>query len=352
MSRISVKAGIAGALTAAAALGTLAAGTAHAATTPAVATGTNVAFAFETPNHSLALSVAPFPGATPVTTIIAGPGAAYSAPSVIQNGGGQIAIAVEGPNHTLRYYWQAGSWVFQTVGIPGSTYSAPSISRWVGMSDAIAAEGLGDTLDFYHQAGAGWTPEQTVGGLLSSVTAPSMVNVGLGQVTIAAQALGGELNTYANAGTSWSTTNVDGFASTASAPSLANDAGKLVLAAQGPGKTLHVYESPAPSVWVPSLTVGGAFSAPSVAASPGRVNVAVQGAGRSLDNYHSATAFPGSWTLQPPVAGAFSTYSAPSSATFGPDNLITAAGFGNSVQYYYQFGIGPWFNRTVPGTIA
>ena len=348
MPRISLKSRIAGTLAVAAvALGTLGVGAAHAATTPGIAyDGIQNVLAVQTPNHSLKIYYQA--GGVWQNQTIAGPGTTYSAPSVTRHGI-SVAIAAEGPHHTLRYYVQAGPlWHEQTVAGASSTFSAPSIAQYGG-GEVIAAEGPLSTLRYYYQAGATWHG-QTVAGVLSTFSAPSVTQFGA-QVAVAAEGLNRSLRVYTRVGNtgSWSAQSAAGGGTTFSAPSITASGGVLFATAQGPGGSLKYYQRGAVPLWHKlTIAAGGTTSAPSIAvntsALPNRIYIAVQGTS------HRLLAFRANITnlafTQQVVAFINSTYSAPSVVAPG-DNLIAAAGPGNSLWLWRQNGINPWLGLQV-----
>ena len=65
---------------------------------------------------------------------VAGAGTTYSAPSVAESNNTN-AIAVEGPDHSLDYYWQTYNttqWNKEVIASSGAAYSAPSLVQLSG----------------------------------------------------------------------------------------------------------------------------------------------------------------------------------------------------------------------------
>ncbi len=106
--------------------------------TPALATtrpsmtvnGNDVNIAVQGPNHSLKFYWAVNGTATWHAETVAGAGTTYSAPSMTVNGN-SVNISAEGPHHKLKFYWAVNgtaTWHAETVAGAGTTYSAPSMT--------------------------------------------------------------------------------------------------------------------------------------------------------------------------------------------------------------------------------
>ena len=150
-------------LTLAAAVGAAIIGPATAASAREVAqVGTSSVIAVQGPHHSLLFYWQTIGGVPWHPEVVSGPGTAYSAPSVAQVGSSSV-IAVEGPHHSLLFFWQTiGTvpWHPELVAGFGSTFSAPTVTQ-VGSSSVITAQGLFHSQKFYWQAigGVPWHPE-------------------------------------------------------------------------------------------------------------------------------------------------------------------------------------------------
>ena len=148
-------------------LGTAAMTPAVASTGPSIAeTATGANIAVQGPNHSLMFYWAANAGPTVWhKETVAGAGTTYSAPSIAETSTG-VNITAAGPNHSLQFYWAANAgptvWTAETVAGKGTTYSAPSIAE-TSTGVNITAVGSSNSLQFYWAANAGptvWTAEQ------------------------------------------------------------------------------------------------------------------------------------------------------------------------------------------------
>ena len=83
---------------------------------------------------------------------VAGANTTFTAPSLAKIGNAS-AIAAQGPNNSLMFYWQkidTTQWNSEQVAGRGTTLSAPSLAQ-VGNASAITAQGPKDQLMFYWQ---------------------------------------------------------------------------------------------------------------------------------------------------------------------------------------------------------
>jgi hypothetical protein len=281
-------------------------------------------------------------------------GTASPPAAAVAAAGTSSAIAIQGPNHSLVYYWQvagATGWRHETVAGNNTTYSPPAITQ-ISNSIVIAVQGPSHSLDYYWQqtGGAGWNAE-TVAGDNTTYSAPAVSQVGV-ITAIAAQGPGNSLEFYwqTTGATSWNPQVVAGAGTTYSPPSI----GQLVsldaiIAVQGPRNSLDFYWG---TVGVPGWhpeTVAGfgtTYSAPAVTQVGNSSAIAAEGRGHSLDYYWQPVATIG-WNAQT-VAGSGTTYSQPSIAQVGTSAAIAAEGLGGSLVFYPQ-AIGPWRPQTVAG---
>jgi hypothetical protein len=135
---------------------------------------------------------------------VAGANTTYSAPSVATDGGSTV-IAVQGPNHSLDFYWGSNdywngkqpSFTRDVVAGPNTTYSAPDLIVIDDRVDIVAA-GAGDSLDFYSAANGQSFNSATptvVAGPGSTWSAPSITANG-DSVNIAAVGVNGQMDFY------------------------------------------------------------------------------------------------------------------------------------------------------------
>ena len=150
-----------------AALGAATLTPALAATPPSMTVnGNSVNIAIQGPNHSLKFYWAVNGTATWHAETVAGAGTTYSAPSMTVNGNA-VNISAEGPNHKLKFYWAVNgtaTWHAETVAGAGTTYSAPSMTV-NGNAVNIAAQGAKNRLKFYWAVNgtATWHAETVAG---------------------------------------------------------------------------------------------------------------------------------------------------------------------------------------------
>jgi hypothetical protein len=94
------------------------------------------------------------------------PALAATGPSMTVNHG-SVNIAVQGPHHSLRFYWAVNgtsTWHAETVAGAGSTWSAPSMTV-NGNSVNISTVGTASQLKFFWAVNgtATWHPETVAG---------------------------------------------------------------------------------------------------------------------------------------------------------------------------------------------
>lgn len=364
MSRISVKGRIAGTLAAAAALGTIGAGTAQAVTTPGIANDVSrVAVAIETPAHGLQLywqanGTVPWHAET-----VAGPGTTFSAPTVTRDGS-LLIIAAEGPNHSLEFYWQLGSgWHREIVAGPGTAYSAPSVAT-VNSSHVIAVQGAGNRLRYYWQYNvlSPWHG-QTVAGPGTTFSKPSVTQAvvqGAGKVLIAAEGAGQSLRAYYTDSITgpFVGETVDGPGTAVDAPSVTSDGNLVLLASEAAGGRVNFYWTNVLPLWHPETVVAsGAISAPSLSVNPGvfpsRINVVFRGTFGTLLDYSQPTGqTPGTWHGEE-IGGILESISAPSASYNTVGNLVTTGGLGGALRFYWEAnGSSTWNPEIVPGAVV
>ncbi len=344
------------------------------------------------------------------------PGAFEPSLSLSVSPAGEPEVASIGPGGSLWFtYEQGGAWHHAKVAGPGSAQSGPSLFAGSGLTD-IAVEGANHTLQFYVRTASRWRRVQ-IAGRDSTYSAPSLAEGPKGP-GIAAMGPDHSLRYYALVSGHWRTHVVNGRGTTYSAPSLVirsalqaatdHPAGEIDIVAQNAHHALSYYNSLPVGNWQNDV-IGGvdsAYSAPSLIVTTDRINpgepvISVQGAHRTLWGYaydsgwisqeressnwtYSAPwltegdpegtsypmAFAGSsdslaitfynggtrsgWQNDP-VAGAFTTYSAPvivMTAAGGFDMAVQ--GKGNSLRYYQAAmpasGLAPNFSgKTIAG---
>lgn len=225
-------------------------------------------------------------------------------------------------------------------------------------SSYIAVQGPGASLDLYSQpiGSAGWARQQ-VAGPRSAYSSPVVTCANFKLAPwIAVEGPQNSLSFYWSTPPGWSTENVALEGWTFSAPSIAQFAGYIFIAARGKDDSLKVYWQEIGQPGWQHQTVaqaGNAFSAPSLAQINEQAGIAVQGPGNRLDFYWQSiggAGWPGTdWKLEP-VAGSNTTFSAPSLAQVGDAAGIAAEGLFSKLEYYAQsVGPGVW---SPPETVA
>ncbi len=340
---------------------------ASATTTPAVVAigeGNNsTGVAYEGSGHTLWFSWQTYGSSQWHPEQVAGPGTTYSAPSIGETGSSTV-IGVEGPGHSLWFYWQAygkSQWAGEQVAGPGTTYSAPSVGESSATAisnnaNAIAVEGPDHSLDYYWQTfdTVQWNKE-VVATSEVAYSAPALAEV---QVSNSSQTADKEVNDIYVVGPghslvdwdqglssgAWVPVAIGGNGEAFSAPSavdtdevsfLAFDYNTQV-AYQGPGDSLLYYwkdhnGSGTQTVAGPGTT----FSAPTIADGNNSTSISAQGPGNSLAFYWQQTGTDDTWN-QEAVANSASTYSVPAMAEGNNSTSIVTEGPSKSVDFYWQ----------------
>ncbi len=110
---------------------------------------------------------------------IAPPGSAYSAPSLISGVSAAQRVLVEGPSHSLYFWFFPGSndtWNGPAqVGVPGSTFSAPSLAEDpnTNANADAAVQGPNNSLYFYWTFGSSWYGPVQVAGAGTTFSSPN-----------------------------------------------------------------------------------------------------------------------------------------------------------------------------------
>ena len=293
---------------------------ASATTTPAVVAigeGNNsTGVAYEGAAHALWFSWQTYGTSQWHPEEVAGPGTTYSAPSVGESSATSVsnnanAIAVEGPDNSLDYYWQMFDnvqWNKEVVATSNAAYSAPSLAEVEASNSSHS--GLKEVNDIYVMG-----PDHSLvdwdQGLLSGGWQRSAI-AGDGEAFSAPSAVDSVEISY-----------------------FASDYNTQV-AYEGPGDSLLYYwddrnGSGTETVAGPGTTT----SAPTIADGNNSTSVAAQGPGNSLAFYWQQTGTDDPWD-QEPVAGSGSTYSVPAMAEGNNSASIVTEGPGKSVNFYWQ----------------
>lgn len=321
--------------------------------------------AVEGPNHTLHIHYQQFGSATWTDQDVSASGQAYSTPSMT-NAGGLPVIAVQGPHHSLDFYWSDNNgWHREQVAGEGSAYSAPAMSEG-NSTYQIAVEGPSNSLDFYWQTfdTAAWN-ENVVDGSGSTYSQPAMANWECSQLLTCPDAGGTDI--YAEGpshsmigwsetwGGSWSGALGLGTNTTYSAPALQEVGDDILydihLAWEGPNHSLDF-------LWQDSDTnrgretiagAGTTYSAPGISTSNGALAVSAQGQHNTLKFYWQDNDA-SSWNIES-VAGSGTTYGPPSVGEGNNSTDISAPGPSDSLDFYWQtYGGGNWNPEVASGS--
>ena len=141
-----------------------------------------VQVAVEGPNHTLAFWYKPDNSTKWTMQRVAGKNSTYSPPVIVDNTAGNIEVAAMGPTNSLDYYWQTHgttTWKGGRIKAPRTTYSTPAIVYNSNDNNTeIAVEGPENSLQFYwnHDGSPTWDTAGPSGviGLDTTYSAPAM----------------------------------------------------------------------------------------------------------------------------------------------------------------------------------
>jgi hypothetical protein len=298
---------------------------------------------------------------------VAGKYTTYSSPAVAETSSSTV-IAYEGYGHSLIFRWQAygsSTWNREVVAGKNNAYSAPSIGEG-NNSNGIAVEGPDHSLDYYWQTyGATQWNEEVVAGSGTTYSVPAVANdsggiFGYGETDIYVEGAGHTLidwnQTWGSGG--WTQEKDAGTGTTYSAPSVIESGGAtffgddfyLEVAYEGPSNSLQLYWHGTGNNG--SETVAGAgttYSAPSIGAGNNSAGVTAEGPSHSLDFYWQS--FGNSGWNQESVNSSNSTYSAPSIGEGNNSTGITVEGHDHTLDFYWQTygGSSGWNQETAAG---
>lgn len=187
---------------------------------------------------------------------IAGKGTTYSAPAIVQDNGPAMNVAAEGPHNSLDFYWSSNNTKWTATPAPhsdGTVYSAPAIAVSGNVDGSgslgtyVVVEGPDHSLrDYWNIAGVPTSGWQTVAGKNTTYSAPSEANI-IGAVNIAVEGPDHALDTYWTDTSTWNP-SPEGKGIIYSAPTIAatSDAGNsgepgLEITAQGASHSLYDY---------------------------------------------------------------------------------------------------------------
>jgi uncharacterized protein YvpB len=249
---------------------------------------------------------------------------------------GSLNVAVQGPNHSLFFYWNvAGRWYGPLgIGATGSTFSAPAIVSEADGNFDIAVEGPDNTTFMYWDTAGRWYGPLQVGAVGSTFSTPSVVVDASKHVTVAVEGPSNSMYIYWCVNAQWfGPYGLGAPNSTFSSPNLSLvGAGSPILQAvvESGQQALQQYQEQGNGSW----SGPNAWSPPDStysAGSTGSSATLYQAVSNSLDATDS-----GASTVV--VAGGGTTFSSPSVGVVGPDTYAVAQGPGHSLDFYADHG--------------
>jgi hypothetical protein len=200
-----------------------------------------------------------------------------------------------------------------------------------------------------------------VGSAAQATTTPSIAN-DANSAVIATEGPGHSLQFYWQAAgtTPWHRETVAGLGTTYSAPTVTQDGNSAVIAAEGPNHSLRFYWAVnGTSTWHRELVAVHKLdqSAPAISVntgvSPSRINIVTEGPEHSAFDFWQSTGALG-WNVEL-VGLVNSTHSAPGVSSNTVGTLVTAAGPGGGLLFYWEGnGTTTWHPEVVafPGSVA
>jgi hypothetical protein len=285
---------------------------------------------------------------------------AYVAPSPSMTANhGAVNIAVQGPNHSLLFYWATNgtaTWHTETIAGAGSTFSAPSMAV-NGNTVNVAALGPHNTLTFYwaFDGTATWHPETVAGGVNRSST-PSMAVDGNTFYVTASRGFG-ELWVWTKViGVGAWQGQVIGQHEFAYFPAITANGNTVDIAvANQYGGALDLYSAAKGSATWHKQTLAGPGSTlivpPSIAVNHGSLTIAAVGGTVNQSRLIFYWAASGSSTWHPEtVAGGVSNSAGPSiTSNVNAANISDINSAGDLEFYWAADGTATWHAEFVPG---
>jgi uncharacterized protein YvpB len=248
---------------------------------------------------------------------------------------GSVNVAVQGPDHSLFFYWNvAGAWYGPLgIGGPNSTFSAPSIVAEANGNFDIAMEGPNNTLFMYWDTSGRWYGPLQVGGPGSTWSAPSAAVDQNKHVTVAVVGPSNSMYMFWCVNAQWyGPYGLGAPGSTYSAPNLSLTGGTPLLQAiaQGASAQLQQYQEHGDGSWSGPNAWSSVDSAYSAASTSTAVTLY-----QASDNSLNQT-LEGASTSQ--VGGTGTTFSGPSVGVFGADTYAVAEGPAHNLNFYLDHG--------------
>jgi hypothetical protein len=298
-------------------------------------------------------------------TQVAGPGTAQSGPSLVSLGGGNAAIAVEGPTHLLLIFTlRNGHWKQRIIAGPGA-WSAPSLAEGPHGLE-LAVLGPKNSLWFYDLLGRVGTTTEILGPN-GAYSAPSLVVRGAHRAATGDPASEADIAVEGSAHdlvylygipglTSWN--SLVGESLAYSAPSLLVTDGAdftqgiAYVVVEGPHHRLVLFSDEQGTVFTynSAATNNTVYSAPSVAQNLGdsRRPLVIAYQGRASKVF-DVVLFKGSTLTKYDVVGSVHADSAPAAAAGAPTAStadVIVEGAGNTLWYFH--GARPSSGTGVP----
>ncbi|MDQ6847698.1 MAG: C39 family peptidase [Candidatus Dormibacteraeota bacterium] len=266
--------------------------------------------------------------------VVVSPGG-HAASQAISPTNGSVNVAVQGPDHSLFFFWNvAGTWHGPLgIGGPNSTFSAPAIVAEASGNFDIAVQGPNNTVDMYWDTGGRWYGPYQVGGAGSANSTPSVVVDAQQHVTVAVQGPAHSMYLYWCVAAQWyGPYGLGAQNSTFSSPALslvtASPASLQAVVSSGDA-ALQQYRERSDGSWSGPNAWSQSDNAYSSASSTAVVT-AYMGPGSSLMAVNGASAIQ--------VADPGTTYSAPSLASSGADTYAVVQGPGHNLSFFANHG--------------
>ena len=262
-------------------------------------------------------------------------GSTFSAPAIVSEANGNFDIAAEGPNNTTFMYWDTvGRWYGPLqVGAPGSTFSTPSVVVDANQHVTVAVEGPSNSMYIFWCVNAQWYGPYGLGASNSTFSSPDLSLVGTGTPILQAVVESGQqaLQQYQEQDNgSWSGPNA--WSQPGNTYSASSTASAATLY-QAPADSLAANTSGAPTTVV--AAAGTTFSAPSAGVAGSDTYAVAEGAGHSLDFYTDH----GGWAAGVTAAANGSAYSAPSMVIEAGGNVdVAVEGPSDTLFFFWRIG--------------
>jgi len=320
-----------------------------------------VNIAVDGPNHSLLFYWAVDGSPTWHVETVAGPGTTYSPPAMIVNGN-NVNIVTEGPDNSLMFYWAVNgspTWNAETVAGPGTTFDVPAITTGANVVD-IAAKGPDESLMFYwaRNGSPTWNAETVLPALQGAGSAPSITIAG-NDIYIAftgiLDVLGVVWQPIGSSGWTYEHPPAPPIETSFGVPGIAANGNTVDVTYTAYGQITFLWSFDGSSAWN-AETVDGTgnasfYSAMPIAAGNGSIVIAATTRQSQLMFYWAAIGT-GTWHAET-VAGLNSTLSSPSITLNGNAVNISAIGPGGELDFYWALdGTATWNPEEISGGVG